>query len=780
MDQRNLILALVLSMAILIGFQFLYADREPPPQDAALTEEGLAPAPDGVPAPGNGVPQADAAAPGAVPGVAPDLIMTREEVLQANNRVAIETPRVHGSFALTGGRIDDLWLSDYRETLDADSPEVLLLSPLGAPGAYYAEFGWAAASQGATKVPDAQTLWTANRDTLTPDSPVTLTWDNGEGLEFFRTLAIDDNYMITVTQRVENNGTASVTLFPYALASRTGLPDTLGFFILHEGPIGVFNETLSEVKYDDLMDDGPETETSTGGWIGFSDKYWLVALIPDQAQEFKAGFRHSFAGDDKFQVDYLRNGVVIAAGGVGEVTNRLFAGAKEVETLEAYRTGLGIDRFDLAVDWGWLFFLTKPIFQAIEYLFGLIGNFGVAIIVFTAFVRVLFFPLANKSFRSMAKMRVLQPEMTRLREAYKDDRERMTKETMALYKREGVNPLSGCMPILLQIPVFFALYKVLFRQFVWLDTVRSARVPYHRRLAAADGPDHVFATKAEPGAAGPDPGEGVHVLAGHLYGHSGGLPRGVGDLLDRQQCDDHCPAVDHHAPGRRDRRRRDTTGKNLKTAMAHETTSDQELEAGRVLFAQVCTYVTSAVDLASLPKPDLPEIAFVGRSNVGKSSLLNALTNRKSLARTSETPGRTRQINFFDLGGRLGLVDLPGYGYARAPKEAVREWTKLVEAYLRGRSSLRRAVLLVDGRIGPKDSDLTAMDLLDQAAVPTQIVLTKIDKVKAKALTAVAQTLTPELAKRAAAADQLVPVSSVKGTGIPELRATLAALAAPK
>jgi YidC/Oxa1 family membrane protein insertase len=485
MEQKNLVLALVLSMAILIGFQFLYSDPEPSVgTDAALTEEGLTPAPNGVPGPGN-VPQLDAAAPGAgaVPGVAPVIVQSRDEVLSIGARVAIETPRVHGSLALTGGRIDDLWLSDYRETLDDDSPEVLLLSPLGAPGAYYAEFGWAPESQGATKVPDAKTEWAANRETLTPQNPVTLTWDNGEGLVFSREVAIDDNYMITVNQRVENTGTQSVTLFPYALASRTGMPDTLGFFILHEGPIGVFSETLNEVKYKDLINDGPITETSTGGWIGMSDKYWLVALIPDQKSEFKAGFRHSFAGDDKFQVDYLGNGVTIAPGTIGEVTNRVFAGAKEVETLESYRAGLGIDRFDLAVDWGWLFFLTKPIFQAIDYLLGLIGNFGIAIIVFTAFVRLLFFPLANKSFRSMGKMRMLQPEMTRLREAYKDDRERMTKETMELYKREGVNPLSGCMPILLQIPVFFALYKVLF------VTIEMRHAPFYGWIKDLSAPD---------------------------------------------------------------------------------------------------------------------------------------------------------------------------------------------------------------------------------------------------------------------------------------------------
>ena len=490
MEQKNLILALVLSMAILIGFQFLYADPEPVVTDADLTEQGLTPAPDGVPGNGvpgaaNGVPQVDAGAagPGAVPGVAPVIVQSRDEVLEVGARVAIETPRVHGSLALTGGRIDDLWLSDYRETLDDDSPEVLLLSPLGTPWAYYVEFGWAPSSQGVTKVPDAQTEWAANRETLTPQNPVTLTWDNGEGLVFTREVAIDDNYMIRVNQRVENTGTQSVTLFPYALASRTGMPDTLGFFILHEGPIGVFNETLNEVKYDDLVDDGPITKTSTGGWIGMSDKYWLVALVPDQKTEFQAGFRHSFAGDDKFQVDYLVNGVTIAPGTIGEVTNRVFAGAKEVETLEAYRASLGIDRFDLAVDWGWLFFLTKPIFQAIDYLYGLIGNFGVAIIVFTAFVRLLFFPLANKSFRSMGRMRMLQPEMTRLREAYKDDRERMTKETMELYKREGVNPLSGCIPILMQIPVFFALYKVLF------VTIEMRHAPFYGWIKDLSAPD---------------------------------------------------------------------------------------------------------------------------------------------------------------------------------------------------------------------------------------------------------------------------------------------------
>ena len=492
MEQRNLVLALVLSLGILIGFQLLYAERAgPPPVDPAQTEAGVPGAPQvGVapgaeaPAPGEaGVPGAPAAAGVAPPGATALETLSREEALQASPRVQIETPRVRGSLALAGARFDDLWLSDYRETQEPDSPQVLLLSPVGAPGTYYAEFGWAADPKSGTAVPTAGTLWEADGETLTHSSPVTLRWDNGEGLSFSRTVAIDENYMFTVTQRVVNTSTAAVTLFPYALASRTGTPDILGFFILHEGPIGVFDETLKEVDYNDLRDDGAVEVTSTGGWIGITDKYWLVALVPDQQSEFAAGFRHSFSDDDKYQVDYLAGGVSIAAGSSAEVVNRLFAGAKEVETVDAYRVRGGIVRFDLAVDWGWLFFLTKPIFLAIDYLFGLIGNFGIAIIVFTMFIRVLFYPLANKSFRSMGKMRKLQPEMKRMREAYKDDRERMTKETMELYKREGVNPLSGCLPIVLQIPVFFALYKVLF------VTIEMRHAPFYGWIKDLSAPD---------------------------------------------------------------------------------------------------------------------------------------------------------------------------------------------------------------------------------------------------------------------------------------------------
>ena len=492
MEQRNLVLALVLSLGILIGFQLLYAERAgPPPVDPAQTEAGVPGAPQvGVapgaeaPAPGEaGVPGAPAAAGVAPPGAPALETLSREEALQASPRVQIETPRVRGSLALAGARFDDLWLSDYRETQEPDSPQVLLLSPVGAPGTYYAEFGWAADPKSGTAVPTAGTLWEADGATLTPSSPVTLRWDNGEGLSFSRTVAIDENYMFTVTQRVVNTSTAAVTLFPYALASRTGTPDILGFFILHEGPIGVFDETLKEVDYNDLRDDGAVEVTSTGGWIGITDKYWLVALVPDQQSEFAAGFRHSFSDDDKYQVDYLAGGVSIAAGSSAEVVNRLFAGAKEVATVDAYRVRDGIVRFDLAVDWGWLFFLTKPIFLAIDYLFGLIGNFGIAIIVFTMFIRVLFYPLANKSFRSMGKMRKLQPEMKRMREAYKDDRERMTKETMELYKREGVNPLSGCLPIVLQIPVFFALYKVLF------VTIEMRHAPFYGWIKDLSAPD---------------------------------------------------------------------------------------------------------------------------------------------------------------------------------------------------------------------------------------------------------------------------------------------------
>ena len=359
----------------------------------------------------------------------------------------------------------------------------MLLSPAGSAHPYYAEFGWAAIEAG-IELPGPETPWQADRRELTPGSPLTLNWRNGQGLEFTRTIAVDRNYMFTVNQRVVNAGTKAVTLHPWGIIARTGTPDTLGFYILHEGLLGVFNETLKEVDYDELVDEETIEATSTGGWIGLTDKYWLAALIPDQKEAIRAGFRHSLAEEkDKYQVDFLGATRALVPGASIEVTSHFFAGAKQVQKLEGYQEALGISRFDLVIDWGWFPFLTKPIFIAIDYFNRMLGNFGLAILLFTVLMRILFFPLANKSFRSMGAMKKLQPEMVKMKERYGSDKAKLNQAMMELYKKEKVNPMAGCLPIALQIPVFFALYKVLF------VTIEMRHAPFYGWIHDLSAPD---------------------------------------------------------------------------------------------------------------------------------------------------------------------------------------------------------------------------------------------------------------------------------------------------
>ena len=455
-DQRNLLLAILLSVAILFAFQAAFPPAEPPPEQAAR-EAGA----------GGEVP-VPSAAPGAtaLEGVPPDAGRTAAAPAAAP-RLPIggrDGDRLRGSIALAGARIDDLLLTDYRETLEPDSRNIVLFSPPGSASPYYAEFGWTGGDpETGALVPPPDAPWRADRRALTPDSPVTLRWDNGGPLRFERIISVDRDYMFTVTQRVVNTGAAPQTLFPYGLISRTDEPETLGFFILHEGPLGVLGDTLEEVDYSDLRDAGSVAQTSTGGWIGITDKYWLAALVPDQTLEATDRFHYAKRGGrEKFQVDFLLPAMTVEPGGRIEVTNRLFAGAKEVLLLDRYRDELGIARFDLAVDFGWFYFLTKPFFYVLNAFFGWLGNFGLAILLFTVLMRIVFFPLANKSFKAMRKLKELQPKMMALREKYGDDKQKMNQEVMALYKREKANPMAGCLPILVQIPVFFALYKVLF------------------------------------------------------------------------------------------------------------------------------------------------------------------------------------------------------------------------------------------------------------------------------------------------------------------------------
>ncbi|MDA8574033.1 membrane protein insertase YidC [Alphaproteobacteria bacterium] len=465
-EQKNLIIAIICSLVILLGFQFFYefpkleAERARQAEIAAQqpvgnTDTGTAPAVPG----SSSAPQA--------PGTnlatsAADPAVERAKALADTPRITIDTPNIAGSIALRGGHVDDIVLKRYRESLDEDSDQIHLLQPLRAPKSYYAEFGWV--SDSGITLPNANTLWQTTNSSLRPDSPIVLTWDNGGGQRFEITYQIDDDYMITVDQKMINSSDQNVTVYTYGFLSRGGTPDILGFYILHEGPLGVFNETLTEVDYDTLQEDGKVEAESVGGWIGITDKFWLAALIPAQKDTYKYRFSHRIANqDDRYQVDYLGGKITAAAnGGAAATSTKLFAGAKEVEVLDKYAESDAIDKFDLAIDFGWFYFLTKPFFYFLNYLNNMVGNFGIAILVFTVVVKAILYPLANKSYKSMAKMRELTPKLQQLRERYSDDKQKLNQEMMDVYKKEKVNPASGCLPIIVQIPIFFALYKVLF------------------------------------------------------------------------------------------------------------------------------------------------------------------------------------------------------------------------------------------------------------------------------------------------------------------------------
>ena len=483
MEQKNLLLAIVLSVGILIGFQFLFERLRPPvPPPSPAVPTQTAPA---TPSPGTAAPGVTPGAPGttapATGAAAAPGAETREQAIAEQPRVRINTPRLHGSVALTGGRIDDLTLATYHETVDPKSPEVVLLWPKGTKDPYFAEFGWVAGTSG-TKVPGPDTQWSASGGPLTPTQPLTLTWDNGAGLVFTRTITIDENYMFTVRDAVRNGGNTPVNLLPYALISRTGTPQVGGYYILHEGLIGELGG-LREVTYSSIEAGKPIDYSSTGGWLGFTDKYWLTALVPPQEDAIKARFTHVLQGGvDRYQTDYLGSQITVPADGTAATSTRFFAGAKEFNLLDAYAKS-GIPHFDLAIDFGWFYFLTKPIFLVLQFFFGLLGNFGLAILLLTLIIKLLFFPLANKSYAAMSKMKLLQPEMQKIRERFPDDKARQQQEIMAMYKKVGANPLAGCLPIVIQIPVFFSLYKVLF------VTIEMRHAPFFGWIHDLSAPD---------------------------------------------------------------------------------------------------------------------------------------------------------------------------------------------------------------------------------------------------------------------------------------------------
>ena len=450
MDQKRLFLAIAISLAILLGFQMLVVPHLPKPPVPPVAQTDTIPLrPAATPA------EAAAAAAETVPKDVP--------------RLTIAGRRVQGSVSLLGARIDDIVLSDYKETLDPGSPDVRLLEPRSDDKPYYVQYGWTAASGEPVKLPDNNTVWTKSTDAVSAGQPATLSWDNGAGLTFLITLSVDDDYMFTVRQAVKNDTGQPVNLFPWSRIRRDYKPQVAGYYVLFEGLLGIVDGTLQDVTYDKAKSQGEKKNgiaydaSATGGWAGITDKYWLTALIPDQSVPEKLFYRHIDDHGDRYQVDYVtQDAQTVAPGTENAMTSHLFAGAKVVTLLDRYEDELHIPNFDKAVDFGWFYFLTKPIFFALDFLNGLLGNFGLAIMVFTVFVKGLFFPLANYSYRSMSKMKLLGPRMTALRERYKDEPQRMQQEMMAMYRAEKVNPASGCLPMVVQIPVFFSLYKVIF------------------------------------------------------------------------------------------------------------------------------------------------------------------------------------------------------------------------------------------------------------------------------------------------------------------------------
>ena len=500
-DNRNTILAVVLSGLVLLGWQYFFniPTMEKQRQQAQIQSQLANPtaqpgtSPSGAATPAGSVP--------ALQGASNAPLVSRDVAIASSPRIRIETSRVVGSLSLKGARLDDIALTKFRDTVDPTSPATVLFSPSGTAAPYYAEFGWVAAAGSNAKIPDQNTPWIQEgTGALTPTSPVTLKFDNGEGLTFRRSIAIDDRYLFTIKDDVINTGSAPVTLYPFALISRHGTPHVEGYYILHEGLVGYLGDQgLQEYGYKKIDEAKAVNFKITNGWFGITDKYWASALLPDPAAQLQARFSSNLVGTvHTYQTDYLQDAQTIPAGGTGTANARLFAGAKEAATvginfplavgLGGYNQQLGLNHFDLLIDWGWFYFITKPMFLALDFFFHLVGNFGVAILLVTVLVKIIFFPLASKSYASMAKMKAVQPQLALLKERYPDDKMKQQQEMMEIYKKEKINPIAGCLPVALQIPVFFSLYKVLF------VTIEMRHAPFFgwvKDLSAPD-PSHLF------------------------------------------------------------------------------------------------------------------------------------------------------------------------------------------------------------------------------------------------------------------------------------------------
>ena len=478
---RNLIWAIVIAIAAVFAVDWLMPTQKPekvtPEQIMQSSVEKISA--DDISSDSSVVPASNATK-------QPAKILSIKEALSEGARIKIKNSYISGSIRLKGARIDDISLLKYRETLQPDSPNIVLFAPAGTEAPKYAEFGWVSAEN--MPLPDSSSVWEASSDELVQGKPVTLTWDNGQGLRFTRIIALDDKYMLTVTEKVKNTSDKPVQLSSYGVIRQMGQPADEGVrsYVSYTGPIAVMDDTLKDTGYDDLMEKGKESfTTSDGGWIGITEKYWLSALIFNQsAKNVKGNFVYNNVNDkDIFQADYMLQPVTLTAGAETETISRLFVGAKDINTLDAYSDEYHITHFDKAIDFGWYYFLTKPFLYILNFLYSFLGNMGLAILLFAFILRLLVFPIANKSYVSMQKMKILKPKIDALQERYKDDRQRLSMEMMSLYKKEGVNPASGCLPALIQIPIFFSLYKVLY------ISIEMRQAPFYGWIHDLSAPD---------------------------------------------------------------------------------------------------------------------------------------------------------------------------------------------------------------------------------------------------------------------------------------------------
>ncbi len=497
-DTKNLLLSLALSLLVIVAWNHYFGPPKVKPPHPAQTTTGEPAAQHQPSAAEQSAPAGSAAAPSAhtpqTPKVAAQL--TRAEALAQSPRVAIDTKSLSGSISLKGARFDDIELKKYRQTTNPHSPNITLLSPPGARNGYYIELNYVAPQGVSLDLPTSNSLWKASGDRLTPSTPVTLTFDNGKGLVFKRTISVDNDYMFTVKDTVENNGKTAVTLYPDATNTRQGTPKTSGYSLVHEGFIGVIgaDDTSTEITYKKIAKETgdkkvlPEQGYAKGGWIGFTSKYWATTVIPDPSEPYQGWFREFPGAVPQYQTDAFGEAKTIQPGASLKLTTRVFAGAKVSTILSHYQKAQKISKFDMLIDWGWFWFITKPMFWLMLYIYKLVGNFGVTILILTLLIRASFFPLANKSYLSMARMKELQPKIKALQELYPDDKMKQQQEQMELFKREKLNPVSGCLPMLLQVPVFFALYKVLF---VAIEMRHAPFFGWIKDLSAPD-PTNVF------------------------------------------------------------------------------------------------------------------------------------------------------------------------------------------------------------------------------------------------------------------------------------------------